>query len=424
METAAKQARAGDSTDDRLSALPDELLHHVLSFLPSRRAVQTGVLSKRWTGLWRSVRRIDIRFDVHTPNYVYNSYSKEKWEKAEVFINNLFKFHDAPSLDAFQIYIGSNHNDLLPTIDRWVCQGMEYLPHDVEIVYSSIEGAYMLPHLGSSTALLKKLCLSGVYLDYSFQAQLRSGFPVLEDLTLHDCCTYFDYIQSSTLKKFVLRHCYRSSKMLVIRAPALVSLHIVTVLYDNGVALDGPMNHLVNAYIFPFDNGSSNFSRVSLLGSLFNVTNLELVGLSAQVMLDEGLDKYPVFMNLKTLSLYRCLYSKTLGEDGCLYSSCDPNEKLKALGRLLHKAPNLERLTLQSCWPLQESKQKVTASDLSLRSLDQKDFNCPSLKFIEIKYKDDGTDDENQMFQLVCGLLRNLQNPAVTFSRTKGTWSS
>uniref|UniRef100_A0ACD5WUI3 Uncharacterized protein n=1 Tax=Avena sativa TaxID=4498 RepID=A0ACD5WUI3_AVESA len=417
METAAKRARAGDPTGDRLSALPDELLHHVLSFLPSRRAVQTSGLSKRWTGLWRSVRRIDIRFDVDSPNYVYNSYSKEKWEKAEVFINNLFKFHDAPTLDAFQIYIGSNHRDLLPTIDRWVCQGIKYRPHHVKIDYSSIEGAYRLPHLGSSTSLVKKLDLFGAYLDYSFQAQLRSGFPVLEDLTLHDCCTYFDYIQSSTLRKFVLRDCYRSSKMLVIRAPALVSLRIITVLYDNGVALGGPMNYLVNAYIFPFDNAHSNLSRVSLLGSLFNVTNLELIALSAQVMLDKGLDKYPVFMNLKTLSLNTCLYSKTLGEDGCLHSSLDPNEKLKALGRLLHKAPNLERLTLESCWRLQESKQKMTATDLSLRYPDKKAFDCPNLKLIEIKYRDDGTDDEHQMFQLVCGLLRNLQNPVVTFSR-------
>jgi hypothetical protein len=68
---------------------------------------------------------------------------------------------------------------------------------------------------------------------------------------------------------------------------------------------------------------------------------------------------------------------------------------------------------------LQESKQKMTASaDLSIRSLNQKDFDCPNLKLIEIKYKDDGTDDEHQMFQLVCGLLRNLDNPAFTFSKT------
>jgi hypothetical protein len=284
METAAKRARAGDPTNnDRLSALPDDLLRHVLAFLPSRRAVQTGVLSKRWTGLWRSVRRIDIKIDDVNSPYYGDSYSKEKWEKAENFVNSLPTFHDAPTLDAFRIVIGSNHKDLLPTINRWVCRGIKYRPADVEIGYY-FHGVYKLPHLGSaSTALLKKLYLFGVYLDDHFEKQLRSGYPVLQDLTLQECPTYFRDIHSSTLRKLVLRDCYGSSEMLVIRAPALVSLTIFTLYRKNGVTLDGPMNHLVDASICPFDGRSSNPSRVSLLGSLFNVRNLELICLPAEV---------------------------------------------------------------------------------------------------------------------------------------------
>ncbi|CAN6270104.1 unnamed protein product [Urochloa humidicola] len=58
--TTTKRARAGGGSGrDRLSALPDELLHRVLSFLPSQEVVQTTVLSKRWTDLWRSVPCID-----------------------------------------------------------------------------------------------------------------------------------------------------------------------------------------------------------------------------------------------------------------------------------------------------------------------------------------------------------------------------
>ncbi|XP_057435325.1 F-box/FBD/LRR-repeat protein At4g00160-like [Lotus japonicus] len=45
---------------DRISALPDEMLHHILSFLPTENAVATGVLSKRWTHLWRSVPVLDL----------------------------------------------------------------------------------------------------------------------------------------------------------------------------------------------------------------------------------------------------------------------------------------------------------------------------------------------------------------------------
>nr|CAB3489470.1 unnamed protein product [Digitaria exilis] len=38
---------------DRIGALPDEVLHHVLSFLRAQDAVRTCVLAQRWRHLWR-----------------------------------------------------------------------------------------------------------------------------------------------------------------------------------------------------------------------------------------------------------------------------------------------------------------------------------------------------------------------------------
>jgi hypothetical protein len=46
---------------DRLSALPDALLHHIMSSLKSWEVVRTCVLARRWRNLWASAPCIDLR---------------------------------------------------------------------------------------------------------------------------------------------------------------------------------------------------------------------------------------------------------------------------------------------------------------------------------------------------------------------------
>ncbi|PNX81006.1 F-box/FBD/LRR-repeat protein, partial [Trifolium pratense] len=54
---------------DRLSSLPDEILEHILSYLPTKDAVATSFLTKRWKSqsLWRS--QLNLHFnDIHFPD--------------------------------------------------------------------------------------------------------------------------------------------------------------------------------------------------------------------------------------------------------------------------------------------------------------------------------------------------------------------
>ncbi|KAG0530243.1 hypothetical protein BDA96_05G168900 [Sorghum bicolor] len=62
---AAAAAAAPDAGVDRISALPDDTLHHVLSFLPAEDAVRTCVLARRWQHLWKSATGLRIGFSSH-----------------------------------------------------------------------------------------------------------------------------------------------------------------------------------------------------------------------------------------------------------------------------------------------------------------------------------------------------------------------
>ncbi|KAH7859422.1 hypothetical protein Vadar_000973 [Vaccinium darrowii] len=63
-----------NNSNDRISDLPEELLHRIFSFLPIKSTAQTTVLSKHWyhLSLWRTHPHLD--FSPLSPNSrgIYN----------------------------------------------------------------------------------------------------------------------------------------------------------------------------------------------------------------------------------------------------------------------------------------------------------------------------------------------------------------
>ncbi|KAL6652714.1 hypothetical protein ACP70R_011639 [Stipagrostis hirtigluma subsp. patula] len=339
MEAAAKRARAGG---DRLSALPDELLRGVLAFLPSRQAVQTTVLSKRWVELWRSVPAINLDLtDFRDPSLPLPS--QKDWERMKEFTTDLLMFHDAECLDACQLKLYPSYCPQSALdwhdVERWIRRFIKYHPMVLKIsVIRHMHTPFRIPGPSFTCRRLKRLELIGLHLDHSFTERLNSGCPVLEDLVLKNCHNEFGAIQSHTLKNLVVFHCESQvADMLVIKAPCLASLCLEFPhhSYKNGLSLEAG-NSLASASISIQSDELSPRIEAIILGSLFNVTSLELEQCSAMAMLDKELDEFPTFDNLRTLSL-----------DYCLLGEYDVH-KFKALGRFLQKTPNLEKLTLKN----------------------------------------------------------------------------
>lgn len=98
---------------DRISALPDALVYHILSFLPTTNVVRTTVLSKRWNKMWTSVTNLD--FDDERDFCT----KKESQQLFANFVNRVLLFRGEEDIYRFRLAV--NHPYDLSHIDSWIC---------------------------------------------------------------------------------------------------------------------------------------------------------------------------------------------------------------------------------------------------------------------------------------------------------------
>lgn len=122
--------RPGKPGIDRLSALPDEILHCVMSFLTSRQAVQTCVLSPRWKDLWRAVPCLNIDHKEFATRDVDEDTARMKFND---FAYALLMEHHVPVLERFRLNVGSASGHRYKDVNRWLWRGIRCRPTVLEI---------------------------------------------------------------------------------------------------------------------------------------------------------------------------------------------------------------------------------------------------------------------------------------------------
>jgi len=235
----ARRSRAkkapGPRGEDRISALPDGILQHVLGFLPADEAVRTCVLASRWRHLWRSLGRLRI----------VSSESKE-WTSVEHFNEfvNCLLLHREPSLALDEVEFSG---------DRFLCRDFTHINiwirHALLCRASVLSASLVAPALypvhgldGGVTVLnpenlvtldgpalrsqhLAKLELANVLLDSNFLD--FSACPALEDLTITRSDINTHKIISRSVKRLTISQCHMDGNTRIhISVPNLVWLHL------------------------------------------------------------------------------------------------------------------------------------------------------------------------------------------------------
>ncbi|RZC82035.1 hypothetical protein C5167_044611 [Papaver somniferum] len=77
--------------EDRISQLPDSLLHHILSFLDIEHVARSSLLSKRWKYIWTSIPTLVF------PSYHSKPPSSSETNKFMEFVDRTLHLHDTSS---------------------------------------------------------------------------------------------------------------------------------------------------------------------------------------------------------------------------------------------------------------------------------------------------------------------------------------
>ncbi|CAM0910884.1 unnamed protein product [Alopecurus aequalis] len=343
-------AGQGMSRGDRLSALLDDVLQHVLSYPPSRDAVKSAVLSRRWRHLWRSTPAVRV---------------KGTDDRFRLFVNTLLLYRDASSplhsfeIDADLILGHKEHEeaDFDPReidehVDMWIryavrrCRARS-LParfDDEGIKWSPQQPQpFASPHL--TTMLLHGVILADDLLDFSC-------CPALLHLTLSACTLEGNALTSPSLERLSIIGCiadYDSARMRIC-TPSLRRLQVSDANSSYEGDLEAPslesMPWLRNASIQLLtssfstgnvqmhvrdDDGGAGGSL--LLHGLSEATSLELMASHSdtRITLLRDLKWCPTFTKLRTLIL----------NEWCVYAD------VTDLTCLLRHTPRLESLILQ-----------------------------------------------------------------------------
>ncbi|CAO2200902.1 unnamed protein product [Urochloa humidicola] len=215
-----RRASAGAPASDRLSALPDALLHRVLSRLKAWEVVRTSVLARRWRHLWASAPCVDLRIRA-------DGSDDDMPEEFPRFVRRLFRGRDASAaVDTLRLR-SSDADSAFEEDDArsWIRAAIKQKARFIHLI-GHRNGLAVLEHAAFVSSHLKILKLSYAMLDGNLLRQLSSSCPSLEEMDLKDCLVTDNGISSASLKTLTMVKCTFNLDFCV-AAPNLVLLRCI-----------------------------------------------------------------------------------------------------------------------------------------------------------------------------------------------------
>ncbi|CAN1178377.1 Putative F-box/LRR-repeat protein At3g18150 [Linum perenne] len=171
------------NSTDRLSGLPDSILHYILSFLDPKSIVRTSTLSKQWKYTWIQGSTLPLDSSTFRSEPSFETYIHKVLSRRSP--SNLHKL----SLTDYQDFKQEDYNIFVDVLKYAFAHNVQHLEINLQkCCLCWEESDYSFSDLFASTISqhrsLKSLDLVFIIIDIGFRS---SGFEMLKDLELHGC---------------------------------------------------------------------------------------------------------------------------------------------------------------------------------------------------------------------------------------------
>ncbi|KAL1533919.1 F-box/LRR-repeat protein [Salvia divinorum] len=197
---AKKQRRDSkmDSTGDRISMLPDDVLGLILSSLSLKESIKTSILSSRWRNLWILTPKLDLDLDSTAILHKWRNYNISKIRCEFVrWVDHLFTILPKSSTNLVRFRVVFDLSSFFSGwIDDWLSSAVSRKVESIDLILNSYshspeECLYYFPfqkgNFPDNLKLLKKLSLHRVNVSDAAVAFLLGNCRLLEQLSLSWC---------------------------------------------------------------------------------------------------------------------------------------------------------------------------------------------------------------------------------------------
>ncbi|MCH90422.1 F-box/FBD/LRR-repeat protein, partial [Trifolium medium] len=209
---------------DIISKLPDSLISHILSCLPTEDAVRTSVLSKRWIDCWTLINKVNLD--------EYHGYYSPK-RNQQHFINFVYKtLLLIKKVESFTLFIRNKYDATL--VNAWISCILNRRPKNIHIGtdFELSFSAHTSHSLFNDTYNLEELVLKMCDCDIKVPPS-RVGYFIFGNLKVIKLCgIIFTIDQSLVIRLSVLKNfetencCWLSAHDVTIEAPLLENVFI------------------------------------------------------------------------------------------------------------------------------------------------------------------------------------------------------